>query len=145
MALIRVIVGESDHRKWIREDSTASQLMKHFFGADGSPISVYSVTSGIEETKAVAAHYLTLARQYFGIVSALRIELKDLNGLEIVIEATPGDTGIADVDGKHRDLAGDKVKFEAMTRRHSSRRRSCAHRRRDATKAPSTRVPEAQQ
>jgi hypothetical protein len=117
MALIRVMVGASDHRKWFREDSTAGQLMKHFFGADSSPISVYSVTPGIEETKAVTAHYLTLARQYLGIVSALRIEPEDLSGLEIVIEATPGDTGIADVDVKHRDLIGDKVKFEAMTQR----------------------------
>jgi hypothetical protein len=58
MALIRVMASESDHRKWLRENSNAAELMKHFFGADGLPISVYRVTVGIEETRAVAAHSL---------------------------------------------------------------------------------------
>jgi hypothetical protein len=95
MALIRVMVGESDHRKWTRENSTAPELMRHIFGTDGLPISVYSVTAGIEEAKAIAAHDLTLARQSFKNVSALRIELQDLVSLEIAVRETPGDTGIA--------------------------------------------------
>jgi hypothetical protein len=117
MALIRVMVGASDHRKWFREDWPASRLMAHFFGVDGSPVSVYEVTPGIEETKAVAGHYLTLARQHIEIVSALRIEPEDFDGLEMVIEGTPGDTGIGGVDVIHRDLIGDRVKFETMTQR----------------------------
>lgn len=119
MALIRVMADSADHRKWLRGDWTASQLMKRFFGTDGSPISVYEVTPGIEETIAVAAHYLTLNRKDFDPVSALRIELDDLNGLEIAVDETPGDTGIADIDVKHRDLIGDMIKVETMTQRLS--------------------------
>jgi hypothetical protein len=58
--MIRVMVGESDHRKWTRESSIAPELMRHIFGADALPISVYRVNAGIEEAKAVAAHYLPL-------------------------------------------------------------------------------------
>jgi hypothetical protein len=62
--------------------------MKHFFGSDGAPISVYRVTIGIEETKAVAAHYLTLAatRQSIKMVSALRIETKDYEDMGITLQ-----------------------------------------------------------
>lgn len=119
MAFIRVMADSADHRKWLRGDWTAGQLMKRFFGVDGSPISVYEVTFGIEETIAVAAHYLTLNRKDFDPVSALRIEGDDLNGLGIAVDETPGDTGIADIDVKHRDLIGDLIKFETMTQRLS--------------------------
>jgi hypothetical protein len=115
MALIRVMVGESDHRKWTRENSAAPELMRHIFGTDGLPISVYSVTAGIEETKAIAAHYLTLARQSFKSVSALRIEPQDLTGLEIAVRETPGDTGIAEIDAKHRELVGGQGEFASLT------------------------------
>jgi hypothetical protein len=117
MELIRVMVGESDHRKWTRENSTAPELMKHIFGTDDLPISVYSVNAGIEEAKTVAAHYLTLARQSFKSVSALRIEPQDLAGLQIAVRETPGDTGIAEVDAKHRELMGDQEVFAGLTQR----------------------------
>jgi hypothetical protein len=117
MAMIRVMVGESDHRKWTRESSTAPELMKHIFGTDALPISVYRVNAGIEEAKAVAAHYLTLARQSFKSVSALRIELQDLTGLEIAVRETPGDTGIAEIDAKHCELMGGQEGFAGLTQR----------------------------
>jgi hypothetical protein len=148
MALIRVMVGENDHRKWARENSTAPELMKHIFGTDGLPISVYSVNAGIEEAKAVAAHYLTLARQSFKSVSALRIEPQDLAGLEIAVRETPGDTGIAEVDAKHRELMGGPGRVlgsdSAPPRRYPSRRRPGAHSRGNSAQAPSTRVPDTQ-
>jgi hypothetical protein len=90
MALIGVMVGESDHRKWRRENSTAPELMRHIFGTGGLPISVYNITPGIEEARAIAAHYLTLARQSFKGVSALRIEPQDLDGLAIMGQETVG-------------------------------------------------------
>jgi hypothetical protein len=62
---------------------------------------------------------VTLNRKDFDPVSALRIELDDLNGLEIAVDETPGDTGIADIDVKHRDLIGDMIKVETMTQRLS--------------------------
>jgi hypothetical protein len=117
MAMIRVMVGESDHRKWTRENSTASELMRHIFGTDALPISVYRVNAGIEEARAVAAHYLTLARQSFKSVSALRIELQDHTGLEIAIRETPGDTGIAEIDAKHCELTGGQEGFAGLTQR----------------------------
>jgi hypothetical protein len=117
MAMIRVMVGESDHRKWTRENSTAPELMRHIFGTDALPISVYRVNTGIEEAKAVAAHYLTLARQSFKSVSALRIELQDLMDLEIAVRETPGDTGIAEIDAKHCELTGGQAGFAALTQR----------------------------
>jgi hypothetical protein len=117
MAMIRVMVGESDHRKWTRESSTAPELMRHIFGTDALPISVYRVTAGIEEAKAVAAHYLTLARHSFKSVSALRIELQDLRGLEITVRESLGDTGIAEIDAKHCELLGDQEGFAGLTQR----------------------------
>lgn len=106
MAMIRVMVGESDHRRWTRDNLIASELMRHIFGTDALTISVYRVNAGIEEAKAVAAHYLTLARQSFKSVSALRIELQDLTGLEIAVREAPGDTGIAKIDARHCELWG---------------------------------------
>jgi hypothetical protein len=119
MALITVMASESDHRKWLRENSNAAELMKHFFGADGLPISVYRVTIGIEETRAVAAHYLTLAatRQSIKMVSALRIETKDYEDMGITIQETLGATEVAAIDAVHCDLVGDQNAFEAMTQR----------------------------
>jgi hypothetical protein len=119
MVLIRVMASESDHRKWLRENSNAAELMKHFFGSDGSPISVYRVTIGIEETKAVAAHYLTLAatRQSVKMVSALRIETKDYEDMGITVQETPGATEVAAIDAVHYDLVGNQITFEAMTQR----------------------------
>jgi hypothetical protein len=119
MALIRVMASESDHRKWLRENSSAAELMKHFFGLDGAPISVYRVTIDIEETKAVAAHYLTLAatRQSIKMVSVLRIETRDYEDMGITVQETPGATEVAVIDAVHRDLVGDQVTFEAMTQR----------------------------
>jgi hypothetical protein len=91
--------------------------MRHIFGTDGLSISVYSVTAGIEEAKAIAAHYLTLARQSFKNVSALRIELQDLVSLEIAVRETPGDTGIAEIDAKHREVIGGQEGFASLTQR----------------------------
>ena len=91
--------------------------MRHIFGTDGLPISVYNVTPGIEEARAIAAHYLTLARQSFKSVSALRIEPQDLDGLAIIVQETVGDTGIAEVDAKHRELIGGNEGFADLTQR----------------------------
>lgn len=117
MAMIRVMVGESDHRRWTRENLIASELMRHIFGTDALTISVYRVNAGIEEAKAVAAHYLTLARQSFKSVSALRIELQDLTGLEIAVREAPGDTGIAEIDARHCELLGGQEGFAGLTQR----------------------------
>jgi hypothetical protein len=117
MALIRVMVGESDHRKWMRDNASAPELMRHIFGTDGLPISVYSVTAGIEEARAITAHYLTLARQSFKTVSALRIEPQDLDGLAIIIQETAGDTGIVEVDAAHRELIGGNEEVVDLTQR----------------------------
>jgi hypothetical protein len=117
MALIRVMVGESDHRRWMRENSTATELMRHIFGTDSLPISVYNITPGIEEARAIAAHYLTLARQSFKSVSALRIEPRDLDGLAIIIQETVGDTGIAEIDAAHCELIGTIEGFADLTQR----------------------------
>jgi hypothetical protein len=91
--------------------------MRHIFGTDALPISVYRVNAGIEEAKAVAAHYLTLARQSFKSVSALRIELQDLTDLEIAVRETPGDTRIAEIDAKHCELMGGQEGFAGLTQR----------------------------
>jgi hypothetical protein len=116
MALIRVMASDSDHRKWLRENANAAELMKHFLGSDGSPISVYRVGVDIEETKAVAAHYLTFRdRQSIKMVSALRIEPRDYEDMGIPVQGTPGNTGVAAIDAAHRDLIGDQGKFETMT------------------------------
>lgn len=117
MAMIRVMVGESDHRRWTRDNLIASELMRHIFGTDALTISVYRVNAGIEEAKAVAAHYLTLARQSFKSVSALRIELQDLTGLEIAVREAPGDTGIAEIDARHCELLGGQEGFAGLTQR----------------------------
>jgi hypothetical protein len=101
----------------MRENAAAPELMQHIFGTDGLPISVYSVTAGIEEARAITAHYLTLARQSFKTVSALRIEPQDLDGLAIITQETAGDTGIADVDAAHRELIGGNEEVVDLTQR----------------------------
>ena len=58
-----------------------------------------------------------MKRQSFNTVSALRIEPHEASDLQITVEETTGDTGIADIDAKHRNLIGDNDKFEALIRR----------------------------
>src|SRR6266540_2921886 len=111
MALIRVMCDSADHNRWFRGEP-AAELMKHLFkkelertgGDQAMRISVYYVLEPLEETRAVAAHYLTLKRQSFNTVSALHIEPHEASDLEITIEETTGDTDIADIDATHRNL-----------------------------------------
>jgi hypothetical protein len=120
MALIRVVPRSNLHNSWLTEKlSSPQELMKDPFGYDGMPVSVFNVTIGVEETKAVAAHYLTMfpARPRPQTVWILRIESHDLLGLDIEVRETVGETGIADIDANHRDLIGDKGKFEVLTQR----------------------------
>jgi hypothetical protein len=63
---------------------------------------------------------LTLARQSFKTVSALRIEPQDLDGLAIIIQGpqeTAGDTGIVEVDAAHRELIGGNEEVVDLTQR----------------------------
>ena len=119
MALIRVMIRATDYRKWLRLNTNASDLMKDPFGYDGQPISVYSVASEIDEAKATAAHYLTMVppRLSLEILSVLRIEPRDLEGLEMVVSETEGATGIVHVDNMHRDLIGNGDAFRNLTER----------------------------
>jgi hypothetical protein len=60
MALIRVLASRSNYRKWLEKNLAPAERMQDAFGFDNKPVSVYSVTVGIDEAKAIAAHYLTL-------------------------------------------------------------------------------------
>src|SRR2546422_10363871 len=111
MVLIRVMSNRNDHTKWLRPEQSVADLMKNPFGYAGEPISVYNVVVGSEETRAIAAHYLTLNRTYYDTVWALRIEPQDLDHVGMRIEPTPGNTGVADIDAKHRDIIGDQEMF----------------------------------
>jgi hypothetical protein len=115
MVLIRVMSNRNDHNKWLKPEQPVADLMKNPFGYAGEPISVYSVVVGSEETRAIAAHYLTLNRSSYDTVWALRIELQDLSHIGMSIQETPGSTGISDIDAQHRDLIGDQEKFELLT------------------------------
>jgi hypothetical protein len=118
MAFIRVMCDSGDLNRWLKGDLAAAELMKHIAGNDESILSVYNVMTAIEETKAIAAHYLVLAaRQSFTTISALRIEPRDINDLEILVEETEGKTGVTEIDAKHRNLIGNKDKFEALFQR----------------------------
>jgi hypothetical protein len=117
MALVRVVSKNNLHNSWLVEPpKSPHNLIKDPFGYDGQPISVFEVAPGIEETKAVAAHYLTLRRNRFEAVWALRIEAHELDTLNIQLNRNTGDTGFADIDDKHCDLIGDKQKFEDLTK-----------------------------
>lgn len=116
MVFIRVMAETSAHNLWLKPEQTITDLMRKPFGFAGEPISVYRVEVGSEETRAIAAHYLTLNRSSYQTVWALRIELQDLNTIGISIRETPGDTGVADIDTKHCDLIGDQGMFELLTR-----------------------------
>ena len=115
MVLIRVMATERGHQKWLALESTILNLMEGPFGYDGRPISVYSTIIGSEETRAIAAHYLTLSRSTYHTVWALRIEQSDLDNIGMRIRETPGDTGVFDIDTKHRDIIGDRETFELLT------------------------------
>jgi hypothetical protein len=120
MALIRVVPKSNLHNSWLADKLyTPQELMKDPFGYDGMPISVFNVTIGVEETKAVAAHYLTMfpSRPHPQNVWILRMELHDLLALDIEVQESSGETGIADIDAKHRDLIGDQDKFKNLTQR----------------------------
>ena len=100
MALIRVVPKSNLHNSWLAEKrSTPQELMKEPFGYDGIPISVFNVTRGIEETKAVAAHYLTMfpSRPHPQNVWILRIELHDLLALDIEVQETTGETRVSKI------------------------------------------------
>jgi hypothetical protein len=66
MALIRVMCDSADHNRWFRGEMPA-ELMKHIFkkelqhtgGNEAINISGYHTLAPLEETRAVAAHYLT--------------------------------------------------------------------------------------
>jgi hypothetical protein len=113
--LIRVMSKRNDHTKWLKPEQAITDLVKDPFGYAGEPISVYRVMVGSEETRAVAAHYLTLNRSYYDTVWALRIESQDVDHIGMSIRETPGNTGIADIDAKHRDIIGDQRAFELLT------------------------------
>ena len=115
MVLIRVMSNRNDHTKWLKPEQPVADLMKNPFGYAGEPISVYQVEVGSEETRAVAAHYLTLNRSSYDTVWALRIELQDLDHIGMSIQETPGNTGVSDIDATHRDLLGEPRKFEHLT------------------------------
>jgi hypothetical protein len=117
MALIRVLASRSNYRKWLEKNLAPAERMKDAFGFDSKPVSVYSVTVGIDEAKAIAAHYLTLKRNHIDTVWALRIEPHDLDDLGIEVQETAGDTGVAEVDAKHRDLLGSSGQFEVLAER----------------------------
>lgn len=119
MALVRVVPKHNLHNSWLAEPPRSPHdLMKDPFGYDGQPISisVFEVAPGIEETKAVAAHYLTLKRNRFEKVWALRIEAHELDTLNIQLNHNTGGTGIADIDDKHCELIGNKQQFEDLTK-----------------------------
>ena len=115
MVLIRVMSNRNDHTKWLRPEQPVTDLMRNPFGYAGEPISVYSVVVGSQETRAIAAHYLTLNRSSYDTVWALRIELQDLEHIGMSIQETPGSTGVSDIDSKHRDLIGNQRMFELLT------------------------------
>src|SRR2546428_8590694 len=115
LVLIRVMSNRNDHTKWLRPDQPIADLMKNPFGYAGEPISVYRVAVGSEETRVIAAHYLTLNRSSYDTVWALRIELQDLDHIDMRVQATPGSTGVADIDAQHRDIIGDQRQFELLT------------------------------
>ncbi len=73
LVLIRAMSNRNDHTKWLRPAQPIADLMKNPFGYAGEPISVYRVAVGSEETRAIAAHYLTLNRSSYDTVWALRI------------------------------------------------------------------------
>lgn len=115
MVLIRVMSNRNDHNKWLKPEQSITELMKNPFGYAGEPISVYQVEVGRQETRAIAAHYLTLNRSSYDTVWALRIERQDLAHIGMTIQETPGNTGVADIDAQHRDLIGDQRQFELLT------------------------------
>ena len=117
MALIRV-VPKGLHTNWLKINPiTASELTKDPIGYDGGPVSVFDVTTETEEARAAAAHYLTLKRNNFVVVSVLRIEPSDLGDLQIGKRKTDGETGIASIDARHRDLNGFRDQFEILMQR----------------------------
>jgi hypothetical protein len=109
------MVETNAHTMWLKSEQTITDLMRKPFGYAGEPISVYRVVVGSEETRAVAAHYLTLNRPSYQTVWALRIEPQGLDKIGMSIRETPGDTGVADIDRKHRDIIGDQGTFELLT------------------------------
>ena len=115
MVLIRVMSNRNDHTKWLGPEQPVADLMKNPFGYAGEPISVYSVVVGSQETRAIAAHYLTLNRSSYDTVWALRIERQDLDHIGMTIQETPGNTGVSDIDVQHRDLIGGQREFELLT------------------------------
>jgi len=115
MVFIRVMAETGAHTIWLKPEQTITDLMRKPFGSAGEPISVYRVVVGSEETRAIAAHYLTLNRPSYQTVWALRIELQDLNNIGMSIRETRGDTGVADIDTRHHDIIGDQGTFELLT------------------------------
>lgn len=88
-------VGEAAFTRWALTQTTER-------------VSVYGVEDLVEEATCAAAHQLTRRLNHVaGKIWAVRIFAPDLDGLGIrVRDDVPGETGIAAVDERHRDLEG---------------------------------------
>jgi hypothetical protein len=108
---------EIGYSLWMEETSSILEMMKGPFGLDGKPVSVFEVTRGVDETKALAAYYLSLNRNSVKLIWAIRIEPQDLENIGVRVERSDGGTEVAEIDAKHHDLKGDREAFEALTER----------------------------
>jgi hypothetical protein len=117
MALVRGRPTERGYSLWMEETPSILELMKAPFDLEKGPISVFEVTRGTDEAKALAAYYLALNRPFIKPIWAIRIESQDLENIGIVVEESPGDTGVKAIDAKHRDLQGNGEAFAALTER----------------------------
>lgn len=114
MVLIRVLIKLSSYKQWFKEDIEPEERIKDTFGFDESPVSVYKVLKGIDETRACAAHYLTYKRNHITNIYVLRMESNELHDHGITVNKTDGETGVAEIDAKHHDLIGTKRQFEDL-------------------------------
>ena len=111
---IRIVQGQKED--WEDAKKPAIDLAGNTFSKTAEKVSVYRVSSAVEEALVIAALQLTKKQTPPRQIMALRFYRCEIRGSGITIAKCDGKTGVAKVDRAHRDLVGDKDKYEALAK-----------------------------
>lgn len=108
--LVRSIPNTS-YKFFLDNTRDPQELANKYFDAKENECSVYHASNTQDESEIVAAHYLTLKRNYIEKVVSARILKGTIERIGLGIKESPGGTGIIHIDQKHHDITGKTELF----------------------------------
>jgi len=112
---IRIHYGAIE--QWEDARGSADDLAGPAFSCTDEDVSVYRVSSAVEEARAIAACQLSRNVTPNKPIIALRFRRKEISESGIKIIKRRGITGVASVDREHRDLVGDENKYISLAKK----------------------------